>query len=355
MSGKTLTPLERVLSAISFCEGDRVPFFLLLSLHGAKELGLSIEEYFAKAEHVARGQLALQRRYGHDCLYGFFYGAIDHEAFGGEALFVDDGPPNAGAPLFNDLEQIRRLEVPRVEEHPALRRVLEALALMKAEVGDRVPIIGVVMAPFSLPVMQLGFSRYFELLYERRELFAALMRVNEAFCVAWANAQLAAGATAICYFDPVCSPSMVPLELSRELGFPGAARVLSQLKGPAATHLASGLTLPIIDDLVASGTKIAGVSAKEDLATLKRAARGKLALLGNLNGIEMRRWSPAQAAEITREALRLGGPGGGFILSDNHGEIPWQVPDEVLEAIACTVREHGRYPLARPRDEATGR
>lgn len=345
MSGEKMTSLERVLASLSFSEGDRVPLFLLLSLHGAKELGLSIEEYFASAENVAKGQLALQRRYGHDCLYGFFYGAIDHEAFGGEAVFIDDGPPNAGAPLFSDLERIASLEVPRVEDHASLRRVLEALSLMKAEVGDTVPIIGVVMAPFSLPVMQLGFSRYIELIYERRDLFAQLMRVNEAFCVAWANAQLAAGATAICYFDPVCSPSMVPLDLSRELAFPGATRVLGQLDGPAATHLASGSTLPIVDDLVASGTKIAGVSAKEDLAALKAAAHGKLTLLGNLNGIEMRRWTPEQAAAITRETLRVGAPGGGFILSDNHGEIPWQVADDVLAAIAETVREHGRYPL----------
>lgn len=346
MTTQPPSSLERVLAALSFSESDRVPFFLLLSLHGAKALGLSIRDYFAKAEHVVEGQLALQQRYGHDCLYGFFYGAIDYEAFGGEAVYVDDGPPNSGAPIIGrDLEQILHLEVPRIEDDPRLTRVLEALSGMKARVGDTVPIIGVVMAPFSLPVMQLGFSRYLELLYERRDLFDALMRVNEAFCVAWANAQLAAGATAICYFDPVCSPTMIPVELARETGFPVATRTLGRLQGPAATHLASGSTLPIVDDLVASGAKIAGISALEDLTALKRACQGKLTLLGNLNGIEMCRWSTEEAAQKTRAALRVGGPGGGFILSDNHGEIPWQVPDAVLEAIAETVRESGRYPL----------
>ena len=38
--------------------------------------------------------------------------------------------------------------------------------------------------------------------------------------------------------------------------------------------------------------------------------------------------------------------GGGFILADNHGEIPWQVPDGVLTAIAQAVARWGRYPLA---------
>ena len=43
-------------------EPDQVPFFLLLTMHGAKELGLSIKEYFSKAENVAEGQLRMQKK-----------------------------------------------------------------------------------------------------------------------------------------------------------------------------------------------------------------------------------------------------------------------------------------------------
>ena len=39
------------------------------------------------------------------------------------------------------------------------------------------------------------------------------------FCVDWSNAQLEAGATAICYFDPVSSVSMIPRELYLKTGF----------------------------------------------------------------------------------------------------------------------------------------
>ena len=51
--------------------------------------------------------------------------------------------------------------------------------------------------------MQLGFDNYLDVMLERPELFKRLMEVNEEFEVAWANAQLQAGATAIVYFDPV--------------------------------------------------------------------------------------------------------------------------------------------------------
>jgi uroporphyrinogen decarboxylase len=67
-----MTSLERVLTTLGQKEPDRVPYFLLLTMHGAKELNLSIEEYFSKAENVFEGQVRLREKYGHDCYYSFF-------------------------------------------------------------------------------------------------------------------------------------------------------------------------------------------------------------------------------------------------------------------------------------------
>ncbi|MDZ4163761.1 MAG: uroporphyrinogen decarboxylase family protein [Smithellaceae bacterium] len=72
MKKSTMTSMQRVLASLSHKEPDRVPFFFLLTMHGARELELSIHDYFAKAEHVAEGQLRLRAKFGHDCLYSFF-------------------------------------------------------------------------------------------------------------------------------------------------------------------------------------------------------------------------------------------------------------------------------------------
>jgi uroporphyrinogen decarboxylase len=345
MTATAMTSLQRVLTTLGHKEPDRVPLFLLFSLHGAKELGLTLRDYFAGAENVAQGQLRLREKFGHDCLYSFFYAPVEIEAWGGEVIFLDDGPPNSGAPFIGDPEQIPGLAPPEIEKTPCLLKVLRATERMKARVGDDCPIIGVVMSPFSLPVMQMGFDRYLDLMAERPELFDRLMQVNEAFCAAWANAQLRAGATAICYFDPVSSPTVVTPDLYRQTGFEIAKRTLARIKGPTATHMASGRTLPILGDIAQTGTAAVGVSALEDLAEAKAACRGKLTVLGNLNGIEMRRWSAAEADAAVRKAVARAGAGGGFILSDNHGEIPYQVPDDVLFAVAEATRRWGVYPL----------
>lgn len=344
---KGMTSLERVLTALGLkAEPDRVPLFLLTTTHGAKETGLSIKDYYSRAENVVEGQLRLRATYGSDCLYSFFYAAIEAAAWGGEVLFVEDGPPNSGEPPLQVDAGIMSLEPPRVRESRDLQIVLEATRGLKAAIGNEAPILGVVMSPFSLPVMQLGFEGYLNLLYGQPELLARLLAMNEEFCVEWANAQLDAGATAICYFDPVSSPSIVPPELYRRYGQPLARRTINRFKGPAAVHFASGRCLPILDDVAATGTLAVGVSADEDLADIKAACRGKLAVVGNLNALEMCRWSPEEAGAAVKTAIAKGAPGGGFILSDNHGEIPWQVADEVLRAISETVRDSGRYPVA---------
>lgn len=341
----TMTSLERVLTTIGHQEPDRVPFFLLLTTHGAKELSLSIKDYFAVPENVVEAQLRMRAHYRHDCIYAFFYAAIEVEAWGVEPIYIADGPPNSGAPFIQRPEQIKHLEPPPIDDSPCLQKVLQAIRMLKDELGDEAPIIGVVMSPFSLPVMQLGFESYLDLIHEQPLLLEQLLSVNEAHCVAWANAQLAAGATAICYFDPVSSSTIVPRQLYLKTGFEVARRTIARINGPTATHVASARCLPIADDIARTGTAVIGTGCNEDLSELKQAFQGKLAVLGNLNGIEMRSWSPQQAEAAVKEAIVKAGPGGGYILSDSHGEIPYLVPDDVLTAIADAVERWGVYPL----------
>ncbi|KAF5036272.1 Uroporphyrinogen decarboxylase [anaerobic digester metagenome] len=235
--------------------------------------------------------------------------------------------------------------MPLVEESPGLLFGLRTIELLKQEVGDDVPIIGSVISPFSLPILQMWFATYIDLLYGEPDLFWTLMKKNEEFCVRWANAQLEAGATVIGYADPLASPDMTPRDLYHRTGFAVAKRTISRIEGAVVTGLASARALPVIDDVAVTGSVGIGVSTLDDLAAVKRQCAGRLTILGNLNAIEMCRWTPAQAEAEVKKAIAAAGPGGGFILSDNHGEIPWQVPENVLLAISAAVRKWGRYPL----------
>lgn len=83
MTQNPMTPMERVLCTLGHREPDRVPFIIPATMHPAREMGISIRDYFSKAEHVAEGQLRALAKYRHDALMGFFYGPIELEAWGG--------------------------------------------------------------------------------------------------------------------------------------------------------------------------------------------------------------------------------------------------------------------------------
>ncbi len=340
-----MNSMERVLTTLSHREPDRVPVFHLFSYYGARELGIPIKKYFSNPEDVAKSQLQMRNKYGNDCLYTFFYAPIEIEAFGGEVIFVDDGAPNSGEPFIKNINQIKSIIPPVINQSKPLQKVLEATSIIKKSIGNEAPIIGVVMSPFSLPVMQLGFEKYLELIYFRKDEFDHLMKINEEFCVEWANAQLESGATAICYFDPLASPTIIERTKYLETGYKIAKRTISRIKGPTATHLASGITLPVLGDIASTGTAVIGFSNKDDIRTIKQMASGKICLLGNLNGIDMVNWDKEKVRAEVKSLIGKAAKGGGFILSDNHGDMPWQVSEDVLLEISQTVKEFGTYPI----------
>ncbi|MCX6284438.1 MAG: uroporphyrinogen decarboxylase family protein, partial [Bacteroidetes bacterium] len=316
-----------------------------LTMHGAKELGLSIRDYFSRPEHIIEGQLRLGQKYQNDCIYTFFYAAIETEAFGGEVIWADDGPPGSGEPIISNIEHICQLKAPDVRSCKALQKVFKATEKLNREVENKIPIIGVVMSPFSLPVMQLGFDKYLEIMHFRPDLFNRLMDINREFCINYANMQLEAGATAICYFDPVSSTTIIPRETYLKTGFLIARQTIAMINGPTATHFASGRILDIVDDIANTGTVVVGISSQEDIGTMKAACKDKLSVLGNMNGIEMCTWDKTKTVCIVKDLIRKAAPGGGFMLSDNHGEIPFQVSDETLLTISETVQTYGHYPI----------
>ena len=339
-----MTSMERSLTAIFHKEPDRVPLFLLLSMYGAREAGVSVKRYFENPALVAKTQIHMKKKYSNDCYYAFQYAAVEVQAMGGEVLFSEDGPPNAGEPIFDTPEDILSFTPPDVLQETCLTNILDVIRRLKAG-NNHTPIIGVVMSPVSLPVMQMGFEAYLDLIMEHPDVFSELMRKNQLFCAQWANAQLEAGATAICYFDPLSSTSMMPAEKYRTWGAAFSRETLSLIGGPTATHMASGRCMDILDDIISTGTQVLGVSANECLDEMKAICKNRVALLGNLDGISMCGWSPERAFYEARYAIQSAADGGGFILSDNHGEIPLQVSEDVLLAIADAVKECGQYPI----------
>ena len=116
-----ITGMDRLDAAIKGEKSDRIPVFCNLIDQGARELGMSPEEYYAKGEHVAEAQLRMREKYGHDNLWSLFYVGKEAEVLGcRKILYAQDGPPNVQDFVITTYDDIPRLAVPDdLTAHPA--------------------------------------------------------------------------------------------------------------------------------------------------------------------------------------------------------------------------------------------
>lgn len=344
MTAEPITPYRRLVTALQGGTPDRVPVFLPITMHGAKELGQTLQDYFAKGEHVAEGQLRLQQKYGYDGLFLTFYAVAEAIPFGAEAIFFDDGPPNLGTPPLRDWQRIPQLAVPDPLDSPPLRETLRAIELCAARVKGTVPIVGLAVPPFSLPALLLGLENWLELLlFGPPTLRDALLRVTAEFCVRWANMQLAAGADAIVLPDAVSSRTIITRQQFIAWALPVLRETIPRIKGPVVLA-GVGRVQGIADLLPQTGALAALVTAEDDLLQCKRAFGGHLALIGNLNNIAMVGWDYAEAQREATAALRQAAPGGGYVLAPQW-ELPFAVADDALAGLVDAAWSWGRYPF----------
>jgi uroporphyrinogen decarboxylase len=54
-------------------------------------------------------------------------------------------------------------------------------------------------------------------------------------------------------------------------------------------------------------------------------------------------WTPAKAACEVQKCIKSAAKDGGYIIADQHGELPIYVKENILKKIVETTRSFGRY------------
>jgi uroporphyrinogen decarboxylase len=237
---------------------------------------------------------------------------------------------------------IDRLGVP--DPGKELKYVIDAVALVRRELGGRIPLIGFAGSPWTVGTYMVEgggsktFGRIKRMMYEApRELHRLLALLAKA-TILYLNAQIAAGAQAVMLFDTwggVLTPSQY-----EEFSLRYMAQVIDAL-----TRNAEGRRVPNIvftkgggawlANIAAIGCDAIGVDWTTDLATARRAVEGRVALQGNLDPSAL--FAPPHI--LRAETLRvLGsyGAGPGHVFNLGHGITP-DVDPECVAVLVDTV------------------
>ena len=126
---------------------------------------------------------------------------------------------------------------------------------------------------------------------------------------------------------------------------PHYRRVADQITKPWIFH-SDGNLMPILDDLLTLGME--GLHPIEpgamDLGVLKQRYGGDLCLVGHIDVDTLSRGTPEAVDALVQSAIRVAGPGGGYIAGSSNS-VPYYARPENVRAMAQAIRSYGRYPL----------
>jgi uroporphyrinogen decarboxylase len=206
---------------------------------------------------------------------------------------------------------------------------------------------------FSLPRYLMGMENLLMSIVTQPELVKALVDLSVDVNLKMAKEVAARGVEIVYTGDDYAytkGPLMSPKHF-RELFYPGLKRVMGGFKelGLIVIKHTDGNLWPIIDMIIDSGIDcldpidpIAGM----DIAEVKAKYGDRVAIKGNVDCAETLTFaSQEEVVEETKEAMRKGMPGGGFILSSGNS-IHSSVKPENYLAMLQTWEEYRDYPMS---------
>ncbi len=169
-------------------------------------------------------------------------------------------------------------------EKPSMKVVLEAISMLRRQYGDRAAIIGKVMGPWTICYHTVGVEDFLIMVRLDPDQVRALLNAYLPVTVAFANAQLRAGADAVVLPDHATG-AMVSPKTYAEFLVPVHRRMLAQIGGPTILHIC-GKCLDRIPIIATEGYDGYHFEWQNDPRKAVEAAGGQISLLGGISNID---------------------------------------------------------------------
>ncbi len=342
------TSMDRLAAAIHGTPCDRIPVFCNLIDQGAIEMGMKPQEYFSRGDCVAEAQLRMLAKYGHDNVWTLFYVGKEAELMGCDKIkFALDGPPNVENFVIRSWEDIPGLRVPDdIESHPSFAEGARCTAILRREVGGKVPICAYVTATMTLPAILMGMDRWMELLFlGPPELTAMLLEKCHELFVKEIRAYRRAGADVLVYSNPFGSTDMVPMNFFLERSLPWIERDIAAVGTAGIVYYCgmASMNRVISRVLERTGIGVYYLSPLDDTTPGRERISGRALTCGVINDIELIDWSPEQIAHEVERMIAAGKPGGQFLFGT--GVMPAAIPEPSIRAMMNAALRFGRHEV----------
>jgi uroporphyrinogen decarboxylase len=337
-----LTPRERFGLLVIDEQPDRCNIIPLVTSHAARIKGIKLRDYYTNGEAMARAQITAYEVYGHDAISIFSEVGIIAEAMGSEFAYPDDDLPVLKTPALSKAN-IEEITVPKTTKAGRLSLYIEAIEYTYGALGDRVPILAYVPAPFTTGMMLSDPNEFLLKTIRDAPYITKVMEKSLTAAIELCYNIIDAGGLPI-IVDPLASSSVISPRAYAEFALPYERRLIEFLHRydlDVILHIC-GETTPILDLLP---------ETKADLVSLDRVSLAKavdklsnsMRIIGNFDTSDLAFSEPSAVSQAVVDMVGLGkNAPKGYVISTGC-EVPIQTPIENVKAFMKAAREVAWY------------
>ncbi len=348
-----MTSRERVMTSLSHREPDRAPLVPFAMTFSAKFAGIPFKKYVSDAAALAEAEVKTARAFGWDAAIVSSDVGAYASAFGAEVHMPEDDVPRLLGPAIRlecAREDFEKLEPPEnYLDRSRVAEMIQAVGLIKKEVGDELAVIGWTEGPFQGAMLLFGADpRALFLMKQDPGVLKEIIAWYGEFEFAVAKAMIDAGADIIGAGESV-GYFMSP-ETFMEYVYPyekTTFKKISDYGAPVLIHCCGYVPQCIgFAPEVNPGGAIQ-FDYQVNLGKAKKQIGEAVTIMGNLDCNRLLHLGSERDVEkACKKAIEQAGPGGGFWLSGGC-EIPRDMPFENMRAMLKAVKKYGRYPIKR--------
>lgn len=337
---------ERIGALISNEKLDRVPVVCILLDQGAKELGMSIQEYYSKGEYIAEGQIKMQERYGYDVVWGFSYMGYLARMLGcKKIIFSESGPPNVGHMILRNEKDIESFWAPgTLDDIPIFNEIIKAISLLNKHYDGTCPVASPTISSFTLPSILMGIEKWMELLFTGPgELVTHMLEQCHIFCVKHIKTLRDAGAALIPYASPMASVDMITLEQFQKMALPWIIKDIEAAGWNNIIYFNGGGRInPTIKDLLEhTDIKAFYLNPLDSIKEARSIAGEEGIFCGVINDIKLINWESDRIEGEVKRIMKEGKEAGRFAFGTL--VMPYAIPESHITDMLAAAFKYGTY------------
>ncbi len=283
----TMNARARVMRLFAGEETDRPPCFSGMgnvTTEGLKSLGYKFAATHLDARMMAAAAATSYKLLGLECGVVPFDLCIEAEALGCEinvyALSEDLLYPTIKKKLIHNEAEMELVIPSNLTERGRVPLMLEAIRLIKKDIGSEAPIGSYVLGPFTLAGQIMELNDLLKLSFKKPDKVGRLLDQLSDAVIKVADQYEKAGVDYITVREMGATSDVLSPRVFKGLILPYLKKIFEKLSVPNVLHIC-GKTNDIVSFMAESGAKAISVDQKNDVAETRKKLGPKALVFGN--------------------------------------------------------------------------